>query len=108
MEQFATRLRKRAGELGISNAEAARRVGLSERRFAHYVTGAREPDLATLVRIARILETTPNELLGVGAEHKRSKRSLLRERLQVAARAMDERSLEIVVIQAEALAESRR
>jgi transcriptional regulator with XRE-family HTH domain len=106
MELFATRLRKRASELGISNAEAARRVGLSERRFAHYVTGAREPDLATLVRIARVLETTPNELLGFGVEPKRSKHSLLRERLQVAARAMDDRSLEMIVIQAEAVASS--
>ena len=105
MDLFATKLRKRAEELGISNAEAARRVGLSERRYAHYVSGAREPDLATLVRIAKVLEATPNELLGVGTEPKRSKRTVLKERLSVAANAMDDRELEITVIQAEAVAQ---
>ncbi len=104
METFATKLRKRAEELGISNAEAGRRVGLSERRYAHYVSGAREPDLATLVRIASVLETTPNELLGIGAETKRSKRAVLRDRLNVAANAMDERELYLTVVQAEAVA----
>jgi transcriptional regulator with XRE-family HTH domain len=97
--RFAARLRKRAKELGISNAEAARRIGLTERRYAHYVSGSREPDLATLIRIARVLETTPNELLGVGAEPRRSKRNILTDRLQVAAKAMDDRALEITVIQ---------
>jgi hypothetical protein len=45
---------------------------------AHYVTGTWEPDLATLARIARILETTPNDLLGFGPEPKPSKRIDLR------------------------------
>jgi transcriptional regulator with XRE-family HTH domain len=106
MEQFAARLRKRAKELGISNAEAARRIGLTERRYAHYVTGSREPDLTTLIRIAKVLETTPNELLGFGPEPRRSKRTILADRLQVAAKTMDDRALEITVIQAEAVASS--
>ena len=88
----------------MSNAEAARRSGLSERRYAHYVSGSREPDLTTLTRIARVLETTPNELLGFGPEPKRSKRNILTDRLQVAAKTMDDRALEITVIQAEAVA----
>jgi hypothetical protein len=59
-----------------------------------------------LVRIARVLETTPNELLSFGPEPKRSKRTILRDRLQVAAKAMDDRALEITVIQAEAVVAS--
>jgi transcriptional regulator with XRE-family HTH domain len=106
MNTFATKLRKRAEELGISNAEAGRRIGLSERRYAHYVSGAREPDLATLVRIAKVLETTPNELLGFGNEPKPSKRGILKDRLNVAANAMGERELFITVVQAEAVAEA--
>jgi hypothetical protein len=70
------------------------------------VTGTREPDLATLVRIATILETTPNDLLGVGPEPKRSKRTLLRDRLLAASNAMDDRALEITDVQAEAVASS--
>ena len=79
---------------------------MSERRYAHYVTGRNEPDLATLVRIAKALQTSPNELLGFAAETKRSKRSLLRDRLNAAAEAMDDRELEITVVHAEALAAS--
>ncbi len=79
---------------------------MSERRYAHYVTGRNEPDLATLVRIARALQTSPNELLGFGTEAKRSKRTLLRDRLSAAANAMDDRQLEMTVVQAEAIAAS--
>lgn len=104
MDTLAKNLRKRAEELGLPHAEIARRIGLSERRYAHYVAGRNEPDLATLVRIATVLETTPNELLGFGPETKRSKRSLMRDRLNAAASAMDDRELEITVIQAEAVA----
>lgn len=70
MELFASNLRKRAEQLGISHAEVARRAGLSETRYGNYVSGRREPDLATLVKIASVLATTPNGLLlgesGVG------------------------------------------
>lgn len=52
-------------DLGLSDAEVARRAGLSARRYGNYVQGLREPDLATLVRISRALQTTPDALLGV-------------------------------------------
>lgn len=105
MVLFASNLRRRAEELGISNAEVARRVGLSERRYAHYVSGKREPDLATLVRIAEVLGTTPNRLLGIdGGDVISTSTSILQDRLQVAANAMNEQVLEIFVTQAEAVA----
>ena len=66
MEGVGNRLRARARALGLSDAEVARRAGLGGRRYAHYVADEREPDLATLVRISRILGTTPNDLLGIG------------------------------------------
>ena len=65
MNIFARKLRERARDLQLSHAEIARRCGLTERRFGHYVTGTREPDLGTLVRISNALDTTPNALLGV-------------------------------------------
>ena len=40
-------IRERARELGLSDAEVARRAGLSERRYGYYATGEREPNLAT-------------------------------------------------------------
>jgi transcriptional regulator with XRE-family HTH domain len=63
METFAQRIRERARELGLSDAEVARRAGLSERRYGYYATGEREPNLATLVRICEVLAATPNDLL---------------------------------------------
>lgn len=109
MDQFSSRLRQRAKELGISHAEAARRSGLSERRYAHYVSGIREPDLATLVRIAKALQTTPNVLLGVdGKKVDVPRKSLLRDRLASAASALREGDLEAVIVQVEALANFRR
>jgi transcriptional regulator with XRE-family HTH domain len=105
MRTLAAKLRKRAQELGISNNEAARRIGLSEGRYGHYIRGEREPDLATLVRIAEVLETTPSALLGFGVgKRERSQRSALKSRLTSAANAMSDRELETLVVQAEALA----
>jgi transcriptional regulator with XRE-family HTH domain len=103
---FGTNLRKRALELNISNSEAARRCGLGERRYHSYVTGDREPDLATVVRIARALITTPNALLGVADELcvPASPGQVLRQRLRSAANALDEPTLELAVIQLEAVA----
>lgn len=103
MDIFASNLRKRAEELGISNAEAARRIGLGERRYGNYVTGRREPDLATLVRIAKILETTPNILLGVGAEIDQTERTILRDRMNSAMSSMGDDTLKLITVQAEAL-----
>jgi transcriptional regulator with XRE-family HTH domain len=63
MEIFARRIRERARQLGLSDAEVARRARLSERRYGYYATGEREPNLATLVRICEVLAATPNDLL---------------------------------------------
>lgn len=105
MDIFAKRLRERALQLGISNAEAARHANLDERRYAHYTTGRREPDLATLVRIAEALTTTPNYLLGVSSSGEPSTlHSDLVDRLVLAARAMPEEELRRFCIQAEAIA----
>lgn len=68
MDGFGRALRQRASEIGLSDAEVARRAGLDEGRYGNYVRDAREPDLATLVKISRVLATTPDALLGV-ADH---------------------------------------
>lgn len=108
MDLFASRLRERAAELGIAHAEAARRAGLSERRYSHYVSGIREPDLATLVRIAEALQTTPDVLLGVADPKPASPRSRLMDRLNSAAQALVDEDLELVIVQTEALAGRKR
>jgi transcriptional regulator with XRE-family HTH domain len=46
MDLFAKRPRERA-QLGLTDAEVARRAGLNERRYGHYVRGNREPRFGT-------------------------------------------------------------
>lgn len=106
MELFAANLRKRAEELGISNAEVARRAGLSERRYGNYVSGRREPDLATLIRIASVLATTPNELL-TNSMSESVPEELARQRAVTALAALRTDDLERVAIMVEALAAAR-
>lgn len=105
MQVFAKKLRQRAEALELSNAEVARRAGLTERRYSHYVTGSREPDLATLVRIAKSLNTTPDDLLGIkDGEPKGTRRTKLLARLLAAAHAVDDAGLELLTPQLEAVA----
>src|SRR5258708_35718051 len=63
MELLAKRLRERARQLNLSDAEVARRAGLVERRYGHYTRGTHEPAYATLLRICAVLDVTPNDLL---------------------------------------------
>jgi len=108
MEPFASNLRRRNDELGISLAEAARRAGLSERRFGNYATGRREPDLATLVRIATSLGTTPDHLLltgedAAGESAADTERGRLRSRMLAASQCLDDTDLNRATIMVEAL-----
>ncbi|MBN9076323.1 MAG: helix-turn-helix transcriptional regulator [Rhizobiales bacterium] len=106
MELFASNLRKRAENLGISHAEVAQRAGLSEARYGNYVSGRREPDLATLVRIASVLATTPNELLTTSLAIS-APEELIRQRAISALSALKRDDLERIAIMVEALVAQR-
>ncbi|MDR9772419.1 helix-turn-helix transcriptional regulator [Rhizobium hidalgonense] len=107
MEPLATNLRKQARLLGLSNAEVARRAGLTDRRYGNYVTGDREPDLATLLRICEALQTTPNDLLGIRqATDQDAVGKQLRRLLEIAG-AMRPGDLQLLIIQAEAIVAAR-
>ena len=109
MKVFTDNLRKRVDELGISLAEAARRCGLSERRLANYAAGSREPDLATLLKIAETLDTTPNDLLGVGTTPDTGdERTVLRVQLAADVRPLDAGTLRLVVGLVRTIVEHRR
>lgn len=108
MDSLSKNLRRKARELGLSHAEVARRAGLAERRYGHYVSGDREPNLATLLRICTVLATTPSELL---EPHMRSDglqgRERLHQRLIAASNALSEDDLELVLRQVETLVDFR-
>lgn len=105
METLAKNLKERAKHLGISNAEAARRSGLEERAYAHYVANRRDPSIVSLVKIAEKLGTTPNTLLGIDESHLAdTQKNELVNRFISAANLMPSDALELCVVQAEAIA----
>jgi len=57
-------MRARARELGIADAEVARRAGLTQQRYANYVADRHEPDLETFARLCSVLQLSADRLLG--------------------------------------------
>lgn len=109
MDTFSRNLRAKIAESGQKHTDVARALGLHERRFAHYVAGNREPDLSTLVKIAKALGTTPNQLLGLHDEGFSSpEQAELVDRLLEAVRAMENGDIELTCVQAEALLAFRK
>jgi transcriptional regulator with XRE-family HTH domain len=107
METFSSNLKRRAEQLGISNAEVARRVGLIERRYGNYISGTRQPD-RSLVKISSVLKTSLDELLSneVNKPAKSTKRNL-QERIASAVEVLNEDDLARIAIMLDALAAAR-
>jgi transcriptional regulator with XRE-family HTH domain len=108
MELFAKRLRDRARQLELSDAEVARRAGLAERRYGHYVRGSREPDFATLMRICAVLDLTPNDLLVPDRPRLSAAHDRWLSRLVAAGRKLDTDDVKLAVRQIEALIAHRQ
>ena len=60
---FGLAIQKRRREMGISQEEAAARVGIHRTYFADVERGARNVGLRNVVAIARGLDVTPSDLL---------------------------------------------
>jgi transcriptional regulator with XRE-family HTH domain len=108
MQVLGDQLRRRAKELDLTDAEVARRAGLSPRRYGNYVTGDREPDLQTLVRICKVLATTPDQLLGfddVKSTKRKSERDRLIDKLVATAQLLNDTQLKLAVRQLQAIEE---
>ena len=103
MQGMGNRLRARALALGISDSEVARRLGVSQTRYAKYVTDVNEPDLVTVVKLCRLLGMAPEELLGVVEMPVFGERDLLMARLQATAQGMDTSRLKAAIAVVDAL-----
>ena len=108
MEGLGKRLRARAQALGLTDTEVARRAGLGERRYGHYIQDRHEPDLGTLVKIASVFGATIDSLLLPEQGEASSERQALMARLTAAAEAMEVDDLRPVVRMLEVLVEDRR
>lgn len=97
-------MRARAQELGLPDAEVARRIGIAQPRYANYVADIRQPDFATFLRICSVLATTPNVLLGFDEAARVPKEAnRLRERIVAAISMLSEQHLRTVLAVADSL-----
>lgn len=66
--QFGERLRKIRERQDLKQSDLARRSGLTPAAISQLENGQREPNFSTMIRLANALGTTPNDLLGIGAD----------------------------------------
>lgn len=104
-EEWGDRLRARARELGLSDSEVARRLGMTQRRYSSYVNMSREPKYVDLLRVCAALGITPDHVLGVVPMEPRDDAE---RRAVEAIRAMPPRIREVAVAALEAMAGAAR
>ncbi|MBV9575321.1 MAG: helix-turn-helix domain-containing protein [Gammaproteobacteria bacterium] len=59
MNNWAGRLKIKMKEVGLTQEELARKLGLTRSAVAHYVQGTRHPPIKTVLKLATILNTDP-------------------------------------------------
>ena len=104
MRGLGERLKERTRELGLTDTEVARRLGLSQARYSHYANDVHEPDLETLVRIAQALGLSADQALGIVRPEAADVDEALRARLALAASRLSGPPLQGAVAMVEALA----
>ena len=62
-KQIARNIRRRRAELGITQAELARRAGISVSEVSALESATREPLASTLLKVASGLDWTPSDVL---------------------------------------------
>ena len=62
---FATRLREARKAAGVTQAELARKIGMTQGGYTQYENAGREPSLSTLAKLSRILKRPTDWLLGL-------------------------------------------
>lgn len=63
MSELALNLRKLRGQL--SQSSFAKMIGVKQQTYANYELGTREPDIDTLMRIAKVTGKSVDELVGM-------------------------------------------
>ena len=63
--EFHEKIKKRRNELNLSQKNIADKIGVAKSTYSLYETGAREPDVEKIKKIAIALNTTPDDLLDI-------------------------------------------
>jgi len=67
-----SRLSEIRSATGLSQSDVAKHLGISRQAYGHYETGVREPDNATIIKLAKLYDVTTDYLLGISDEKKPS------------------------------------
>ncbi len=63
--EFARRLYRRMRDAGIGTEELSERLGISRVTMSKYINGHTTPNLSMLMKITRILNCTPSDLMDI-------------------------------------------
>lgn len=65
LEQLGERIRTLREERRYQQKEIAERLGVLPQAFSNYENGKREPDLLTVLKLAKLFDVTVDYLLGL-------------------------------------------
>lgn len=64
-EHFNVNLQNARERQGLTQKEVAERIGVAKSTYSLYESGNREPNVQTIKKIADLLDTSADELLGI-------------------------------------------
>ena len=70
---FAIRLRQARTEAGLTQTQLANKIGMTQGGYTNYENSTREPSIATLKKLARVLKRPTDWLLGLTPSETRQK-----------------------------------
>ena len=68
--QFNERLKALREDNDITQTELAKAVNVTQRNISFYETGANEPDIKTIIALARFFNVTTDYILGISDKRK--------------------------------------
>ena len=63
-KQFGARIKSARKSLGLTQADLAKKIGVTKQAITTYETGIREPSFRNLIKLSRVLNVTTDWLLG--------------------------------------------
>lgn len=65
MITFSEQLKKYRTKKGLTQKELAEQIGIKQNSYSDWETGKNEPSLDNIVKLAKIFDTTTDDLLGI-------------------------------------------
>lgn len=106
--QFGDRLAAARKQRGLSQRQLAQKSGVSNRMIAYYEAQGGEPPAHVVVQLAKALQVSADELLGLQTWHKPSPKNVRLWRQLLRVQELDEQDRKVVTEMIDALVARRR